>query len=287
VAFDLGETAHQQVAFAPTWIAHPAITEEETRRIEPDEDRWLREFGAVPFEGSDAGVFAPLLLDRATRDALELPKQPGHHYVAWMDPGMRGNAWTFGIATNVERGDDEKRAIVLLREWIGTRAKPLDPFAVLGEIGAICERYGVPAVTTDGYQFDALAPIALRAGITLHLDSLTAAKKLDRYEGLQARLADGRVELPPHAKMRTDLLSVRRRLTASGFAIDLVETPDGRHADFAPTVAGLLDFTIAPPPRTTQPKRYVPPTVDYEAEGAEIEARILGELDHEEMPWES
>lgn len=253
-AFEAGNTEHQRVAFAPTWVAHPALTESLTRLLEPNEDVWRREYGAIPFEGSDAGIYAPVLLDAATREVAELKPERYHSYAAWMDPGMRSNAWTFGVATNRIVSGQFKRSIVLLREWKGTTSKPLDPFMVFGEMAPLCREYDLPCVTTDGYQFDALAPIATRAGITLHLDTLTAAKKLDRYEGLQARLADHAVELPPHKQMRADLMNVRKRVTPNGIAIELVETPDGRHADFAPVVAGLLDFELFPPPAERKPR---------------------------------
>lgn len=243
-AFDAGDTAHQRVAFAPTWVAHPAITEELTHLLEPNEDVWRREYGAIPFEGSEAGLYAPRLVDAATCGWSEVEPERYHHYAAWMDAGMRGNAWTFGVATN--RAD--KRAVVLLREWRGSTHSPLDPFRVFEEMAPILRRYEVPCVAADAYQFDALSRIAIRCGVTMHLDTLTAERKRRRYENLQARLADHAVELPTHRQMRADLLSVRRRATPNGISIELEQTPDGRHADFAPVVAGLLDIDLFPAP---------------------------------------
>ncbi|HEX2669669.1 MAG TPA: hypothetical protein VHM25_02300, partial [Polyangiaceae bacterium] len=46
--FEAGETSHQIASYAPTWIANPTITEEQTRQIEPDERVWAREYAAEP-----------------------------------------------------------------------------------------------------------------------------------------------------------------------------------------------------------------------------------------------
>jgi hypothetical protein len=46
--FDQGDTDHQLVSFAPTWVANPTITEAQTHELEPDPLVHAREYGAVP-----------------------------------------------------------------------------------------------------------------------------------------------------------------------------------------------------------------------------------------------
>lgn len=63
-AFDRGDSEQQVVAFAPTWIANPSVTEAHTRDLEPDERIWAREYAAQPQAGALA-VFTPAAIERA------------------------------------------------------------------------------------------------------------------------------------------------------------------------------------------------------------------------------
>jgi hypothetical protein len=61
-----GNSADQYVCSAPTWIANPSITEERTRKLEPDERIWRREYAAIP-QDALASAFDPALVDAAVR----------------------------------------------------------------------------------------------------------------------------------------------------------------------------------------------------------------------------
>jgi hypothetical protein len=128
-AFEAGDDDFQRVAFAPTWVANPSLTEADTRALERDEDRWKREYGAIPIEGDEASLLSAALVDRSTRTtAGDLPREKGVSYVAAMDPGFSRNPWTFVIAGKRLASDGRvKRSIVVAREWRGTSAQPNDP----------------------------------------------------------------------------------------------------------------------------------------------------------------
>lgn len=65
--FQLGDTADQIVAEAPSWIANPdGITKEQTERDEPDRRVWLREYAAIP-QHSISAAFDADLIDRCFR----------------------------------------------------------------------------------------------------------------------------------------------------------------------------------------------------------------------------
>lgn len=244
-AFDEGDTESQMVAYAPTWVANPTLTEAGTRADEPDEGKWRREYAAIPMEGDEESLFGAAMLTAATREgAAELPPLAGWSYVAAMDPATRGNGWTLVVAT---RNRESRRIIVLAREWRGTPERPLDPDVVLSEQAALLAPYGVTLVHTDQWSGDALASIARRHKLHLMQRTLTVGDKIEIYEGLQTALSDRQVELPTHAIMRADLLGVRRRVTATGMSIHLSQTPDGRHSDYAPPVAMALEAHCAQP----------------------------------------
>lgn len=64
---DLGDTADQLTAHAPSWIANPdGITEEQTRQLEPSHRVWLREYAAIP-QSQMGSAFDPDLVNEAFR----------------------------------------------------------------------------------------------------------------------------------------------------------------------------------------------------------------------------
>ena len=239
-AFDEGEDEFQCVAQAATWIARPTLTEAECRKLERNEDRFLREYGAIPLEGDEESFLSVAMLDRATREDGILPRESGIYYVAAMDPGFTRNPWTFAIGCMRRTGEICKKTVVCWREWAGSPSKPLDPEKVLREIQELCVSYGCDGVETDQYEKFGLQSIAARIGFHVYIRELGATSSMAAYESLELEMADGGVELPPDANMRADLLSLRRKLTSGGFTMLLPETPDGRHADWAPTLTKLF-----------------------------------------------
>lgn len=241
-AFDRGDDDFQCVGFAPTWVANPSLTEAATHALERDEDRWSREFAALPIEEAESSLLSSTLLDRVTRaESLELPRAYGHSYVAAIDPATRGNAWTLCIATRRRIEGRSRRSIVLAREWRGSTAKPLEPDKVLAEIAIICREYGITSVVTDQWHGDSLAAIGRRVGISLSIQPMTAGRKVSLYEDFATWIADCEVDIPAHPQLRADLLNIRRKLTPNGFTISLALTPDGRHADYAPAAVAALE----------------------------------------------
>jgi len=246
-AFEEGETPLQVTAEAPTWVANPTITEQQTRTDEPDESTWLREYAAVPQAEAETSLLTDMLIVRAQREdrivteverlqgltSADLARAPGHWYVATIDPATRGNAWTLIVAT---RGPDRVRRIVLAREWRGTPSIPLVSKDVFREIKELLKPFGLTWVTSDQWAGDPLREIASQVGITLILEPWTNVNKREAYEGLRTMLLDEELELPPVDAVRTDLLGIRKKLTRNGVTYELAKQGP-RHSDFAPTVA--------------------------------------------------
>ena len=286
-AFDLGEIDFQCVGFAPTWVANPTITEEETHRLEQNEGRWRREYGAQPMDGNEDSLFSASLVDRCTRDVSgDLPAESGVDYVAAMDPGFVKNAWTFAIAgmRYVEGiAPRFKRSVVVWREWRGTQERPLNPEHVLREIQALCRPFGLTFVWSDQYEQFSLHQIGARLDFGVSIVEGGHVAKLARYEELVTQMYDGEIDLPPDKQIRADLLAVRQKLTANGFTIQIPESPDGRHADYAPTIAIALSKAVSEPKVTPEQRRAIrPPEVRpgygtkeaFDADQAEMTAQL-------------
>ncbi len=68
--FALGTTDAQLAFSAPTWVAasnNPSASKEATRQAEPDEQTWLREYGAIPLVIGSHQFFPNELLDAAMK----------------------------------------------------------------------------------------------------------------------------------------------------------------------------------------------------------------------------
>lgn len=63
VEFDKGNTPGQRVAYAPTWVANPTLSEEQTHADEPDEQMWEREYKAIPMRNVASAWFDAAALD--------------------------------------------------------------------------------------------------------------------------------------------------------------------------------------------------------------------------------
>jgi hypothetical protein len=237
----LGQTHEQVAGHAATWLANPSVTEEHTRKLERNERKWKREYAAIPTQETDESMFSATLLERATRDGpCDVPREPGVSYVAAQDPGFVENAWTFVVAAKRWVGGRVKRSIVLAREWRGTAEEPLNPEWVLQQMKPLCEKYGVDVVESDAYERFSLQAIGERVGLYVRVGSRSAVERLGRYESLITWLSDHEVDLPPDRQLRADLLAVQQHLTSNGFTIRMPQTPDGRHADYAPSVTLAL-----------------------------------------------
>jgi hypothetical protein len=141
-------------------------------------------------------------------------------------------------------------------------------------------------VVTDQFAADALRDIADRHGLVLRVETITAQKKVELFENMRTKIAEGDVELPPDPVLRSDLLSIRKRVTQSGIAFELPKTADGRHADYAPAVALVLAQHVnAPEIETPKPKFGTP---DYwrfvrSAEYMNARAKEIEDAEADEM----
>ena len=267
-AYALGETPNQCTAYAPSWEANPTLTEEGTRADEPDEMVWLREYKAIPQAEGETSLLTDAALTRLTRAGADLPYCPRHRYVATMDPATRGNAWTLAITT---LSDDRIRRVALVRQWVGSRSKPLVAGEVFREMGPILAKYKLRHVHSDQWSEDTLREIASQHGVYLMVDlPWSAATKADAYDGLRTLVRESRVDLPNDVQVKTDLLGIREKLTRNGITYDLASA-GGRHSDYAPTIA--MGTMLAKVPPTPLPMIFAAADIAERAKNAWLKER--------------
>jgi hypothetical protein len=262
-------SAERVVIRAPAPDMNPVTwTPEKIAAAKKDPDAYRTDVLAE-FASPEEALFSSESVDRCTRKAPAVvgPKL-GNTYYAAMDPATRGNGWTLCIATRERTPTGPKTIVVRACEWVGSREQPLDPGDVLGEIAGILAAYGLTTIDTDQAMGDALVKIGRDVGLTLRPCTLNQQSRARRYLAIRTRLDSGEIELPPVAKLRTDLLHLRKRVTPGGMAIDLPMTSDGRHCDYAPALMLVLSRLLP----EAEPK------AEVRKRGEDPETRRLREL---------
>lgn len=214
--FERGTTASQQVAYAPTWLAHPSMTRELCEQLEPDPIKLRREYEAIPQPDGGTGV-SKEQIERARRQRID--RHPADPCVAVLSQDRADPVWRLLVVGR--RRDDAgvvRTAVYQVREW------PVDqsPRPVFREVGKELARFGLEGALVPADTSTELVRIASRLSVGLSPCDVTA----DMHGSLRVRFADDGVELPAHVALESSVLSVRKHLTpegaryeASGFAV--------------------------------------------------------------------
>lgn len=245
-----GDTADRQVGRATSWEANPGVTEEHTHKLEQNLAKWRREYGAEPMEGDEEGLLSAAMLDMATRPRAGVPpRERGVYYVAAMDPGRTRNAWTFAVGCQRVVDGRVRRSIVYNRQWQGSPEAPLQSRWILAQMAPVLRSYGLDAVYSDQYEKFGIAEIAASMEPPIHVlqPEWNVNESYAAHEALERWASDGDLDIPGDPLLRQDLLGIIRKLTPNGFTIRYLETPDGRHSDYAPTVVKCLAHAVVPP----------------------------------------
>ncbi len=241
LAFDVytkhfGKPGRTLVVHAPTAAMNPTFPKETIEEIRLEKpDVAAREFDAEWVDAETAFLDGPQIIAAQRAAPLEEAPIKGIGYGAAQDPATRGNAWTFVLARHEK--DTDRYVVALAREWIGSKKFPLDPERILGEIKAICQRYGVKRIASDGWNADSLISMSKHLDLEIHSRSRTTKETYTDFDHVRVLLATGKIELPPHKVLASDLRSVRKVASSKDVKIVLPRTANGRHADFAPSVA--------------------------------------------------
>lgn len=252
-----GNPGRTLVVHAPTRALNPTFPQAQIDAIRADQpDVAAREYDALWID-ADTAYLSAVSVDACTRPLPSVITTPGAGAVAAMDPGTRANSWTLAVAwpesIAADAGINAQRFRAIVGgvwSWQGSKQTPLSPRDVLAEIGRLLAPYQVRKIHVDSWSFDAMQDHAMAAGLILA--EHPATERDLPYQTLRALLGNGEVELPPDPVLRADLLSLRQRAHAGGTRIHLPRTADGRHCDYAPSVALACMHAIRHTRRTAQ-----------------------------------
>ena len=214
-AFDGGETARQTVAYAPTWLANPSITEQETRDDEPDERIWRREYLAEPQAGV-LGAFDPDSVAGAFDRVVDVTESGAPLLV--LDPSSgRSDAWTWAIVRSVETAAGVRMIQFDLVDGIeGKFWKQTTGEQIVERLVGVAKAWGVKAVHADQRESLMLEAAFRKAGLKYVIHDWTASSKPAAVELVRRWLVDGALLLPDHSALRREMLAFEERITPSG-----------------------------------------------------------------------
>lgn len=221
-AFAKGDTDHQVVAFAPSWIANPTLTESYTRALAHDEREWRREFAAIPQESWIDGFFSQDMIERCIDFQREptpdrpIPGTTG--YVVACDPAFSSDGFGIAIA-HAEPGQDGRLNIVCdyVHSLNGGRGATLSPSYAVDNVKVLRRAFpGGSAVFADQYSAEALKELFLARGMFLQTEPWTGPTKIERFSLMQTLMRDGRLRLPDCPFLRMEMSRIGWKMTASG-----------------------------------------------------------------------
>lgn len=215
---------------------HPAhFTPEFCERLRAEDATAYRTDVLAKFCDPPSSLLSSIDVEACSRKAPLDLEPNGQPHVAAIDPANRRNAWTLTILRPNVKGDPE---VALTRQWVGSHAAPLRSSRVFEQIAPLLELYGIEdkLLWTDQASYDDKRELAAAAGITLAADPFTDQEWRTHALHLEKLVSNRRIELPPNAAMRADILGIQRRLTARSWHVVLPNTGDGRHGDYVPSL---------------------------------------------------
>lgn len=247
--YKLGDDDHQIVSQAPTWIANPTITEEETHALEPIYDEWRLHYAAeVPETATDAwfGDVGALITDHPTE-----PVALGETIIA-IRPGLVGQAFGWAVATSEPREDGRLTRIVASGSW-PAGPKPLEHLIRLRD--EICDKFGrVRQVYSTSYQGKSFREMAF--GLGLHIEVIPwsyedkdgawgeTETRMSRYKSVRTAMLQGDFKLGDNAELRALIGQVTSERTQAGERLIFPEDDIGHTIDSAELDAAVLAGSI-------------------------------------------
>lgn len=209
-----GDNDEQIVVQAPTWIANPSVTEEQTRALEPDERIWTREYGAVAQAGA-LSVFEPGAIARAFRQPEAMGPAVGRFGV--IDPSSgKKDTWSFGIGSWRDCGGKRRLVFDKIDGFEGAFWKQRSGDQIVATVADSLRAQGVHVVHSDQRESLMLRAAFMRHQIRFIEHPWTGPAKERAVSTVRRWLADDLLVLPDHDRLRDELLEFEERATPSG-----------------------------------------------------------------------
>lgn len=201
-----------------------------------DPDSYRSEYLAE-FAGSGNAF---LDMDRIAFGEGEHRPGDGIGWIAGLDPAFTGRD-PFGVAL-VGRSKSEPRQLITgpivglrTRRPRSMEERRLVEDELMAQVIEVCQRFGARAVT-DQHMSQAVKQRLQQAGVTCHIDAMTATSKTDAYQEMRTRLYDGTLLVQDDPDVKAELQRLRTRFTAGAAAV-VNPRVGGSHGDQAQALA--------------------------------------------------
>lgn len=289
-AYQQGDTDEQMVAYAPTWVANPTISEARTHEMEPDESSWRREYLAEPMGSSDVNFFDHRMIDAAINKslALPLPPVPGVTITGGGDLGFVSDCAVLAFAHRIGpwKVEESRYRTAELFELKPQPEAPLMPSHVMAKFVERLKWHTCGWMMGDGhYKLTALEHL-IAAGLKFHDAPEGQAGKAEVYVRARVVLNGLRWELPNDPRFIKQMKEVMSKPTAAGgLTIWSPKKPGGGHGDLVSAIVLALwqktgrDIHSPPPP--------IGSDLAIEAEEKRMERQIREQMQQRRAPiWD-
>ncbi len=238
---EMGDTDAQCYDHGATWEAHPALTEERTRAMEPDEKEWRRAYAAIPSASLTGDWFGSALdrcaeSPRCTEDRLDWVR-----YLLALDVDFSREHLAYAVVSSrARKGEARCTRIHETGKWVLDGKKPNEVAERV--VRGVATRWGLigrdgrasAIIDQEGMSF---AEQARAAGLNLLVvpwsGGSKATSETERYRAVRVAMREGGVELPEDSDaLLADFRAVRCRTTSVGN--EIIELPRNRLDDGRP-----------------------------------------------------
>jgi hypothetical protein len=262
--YDRGETELQSVAFGSTWDINPLISEDETRLLEPDPRKWLREYAGQPQDGLEEDWFGNAV-DLAVSDEPPMGVRAGMRPIFTIDPAFANDYFGYSVVTSEPASNDNARRLTIVHQSgalkpDGEPRKMLEWFRdhVVRQTMQDANRSNeTPSVHTDQAEFYSLREVARQLGLNLILVPWTGGSgetaKATRFRAVRTAMLGGEVRISRRAELLRQFRSVSGVLLPSGNErIEFKRTGEG-HCDELSAVVQGISLALETPPTAALP----------------------------------
>jgi hypothetical protein len=198
----------------PTWDATDGfISEEQTRKLEPNERIHAREYESQFSSAWSEGFFGELHLP-CVAPWTSRPYDPRYLYTFAIDPAYKFDLFAGCIA---HREDNTVVVDKIMALQPPRGAEALSPVACLREVKEWATEYHCGRVFTDQYSSEPLTALAAIEGVTLEAISWTAANKVPSFETVRIMMRDQRIVLPNDKGLLREIAGIGTKINPSGY----------------------------------------------------------------------
>lgn len=231
-AFARGDTDEQMVAYAPTWVANPSLTEADTREDEEDLATWEREYKAIPMSSAASSFFDGAAVDAACVPGYVLPvvAQPGTFITAGGDFAFERDSSALAIAHRIGDWESARYSVGDLLEQRPAPGFPLVPGSVVSAMAASLKANKVGHLMADGVYRQSIIEHLDEHGLAFVDAPASQAGKAQTYVRARVLLNGRRLSLPTHPRLIGQLKEVVGKPTPGG-GISITAPRKSGHGD--------------------------------------------------------